>query len=81
MISLILGVMGFAILLLAYILSLFAVIDQESFYFNALNFIGAVLLAYYVSRYGYLSITMLPAIWAIVAFCYMCSCLGKRKKK
>lgn len=79
MVSLIIGVIGFAFLLIGYILSLFGVIDQESLYFNLLNFIGAVLLVYYVNGYGYMSITILPGIWALVALCYIF--LHKKAKK
>lgn len=73
MISLIVGVLGFGLLLIAYILSLFAVIDQESFYFNVMNFAGAMMLAYYVNEYANFMITLLPLIWAIVALYYMVS--------
>lgn len=68
---LVIGVVGFALLLIAYILSLFAVLDQESFFFNLLNFIGAALLTYYVYGYASFLITMLPATWALIALYYM----------
>ncbi|PIN87252.1 hypothetical protein COV19_00590 [Candidatus Woesearchaeota archaeon CG10_big_fil_rev_8_21_14_0_10_44_13] len=79
MISLVIGVLGFILLLIAYILSLFAVLDQESFYFNMLNFIGAIMMAYYIKGYDNFTITLLPMIWAFVALCYMIPHIRRRK--
>lgn len=77
----VLGVSGFGLLLIAYILSLFAVIDQESFCFNIMNFVGAMMLAYYVNEHGNFMITLLPTIWAVVALYYMVSHTHKEIKK
>lgn len=71
MISIISGIVGFILLLFAHILILFKVIEQESFAFNLYNFVGAILLVIYVNEAGYLSITVLPGLWALISLFYM----------
>ncbi|MFO8016630.1 MAG: hypothetical protein R6U32_05990 [Candidatus Woesearchaeota archaeon] len=68
---LVLGVTGFGLLFIAYVLSLFAVLDQESVVFNILNFAGAALIAYFIYSEGMVYIALLPSAWAIIAVYYM----------
>lgn len=81
MLSLVSGIIGFGLLLLAHMLSLFGRIDQEKIFFNLLNFMGACMLVYYVAGYGMLSITLLPGLWALVTLGYMLMHIESKVKK
>ncbi|MCX8146948.1 MAG: hypothetical protein N3D84_00585 [Candidatus Woesearchaeota archaeon] len=61
------GVFGFAFLLVAYILALFGKLKLNSLPFDLLNIIGALLLFYYTYKEGALIFSALVLVWAIIA--------------
>jgi hypothetical protein len=66
-ISNIIGSIGVALLLLAYFLSLFRWISQQSNLYAALNIVGAGLSCYASLMIGFMPFVILEGIWAIVA--------------
>ena len=65
--DLIIGTIGASILLLFYILSQFDLIKNTNPYYDAGNFIGAVLLAIYAYQGGVWPFVVLELVWAAVS--------------
>lgn len=62
-----LGVAGFALMLLAYIFALFGSLRVDSLVFDITNFVGAMLLVYYTYHVGAYSFSVLLLVWAVIA--------------
>lgn len=67
MIPMAVGLIGLAILLLIYILSLFGKVSQDSWKFDILNFAGALCLVYYTYVEGAVFFSVLLLVWAMMA--------------
>ena len=67
MIPMIIGLIGLALLLLIYTLSLFGIVSQDSWTFDVLNFAGALCLVYYTYVAGAIFFSVLLLVWAIMA--------------
>lgn len=65
------GIVGFALLFIMYVFCLFGKISQESKLFNAVNVIGALMIAYYSYKVDRWFITMLPLLWALISLYYL----------
>ncbi|MCX6707988.1 MAG: hypothetical protein NT001_07720 [Candidatus Woesearchaeota archaeon] len=78
MMPMMIGLMGLAILLLAYALSLFGAISQDSWKFDILNFTGALCLAYYTYVAGAIFFSVLLLVWAMMAVINMVKMVVKK---
>ncbi|MBD3313526.1 hypothetical protein GF345_03720 [Candidatus Woesearchaeota archaeon] len=78
-IDMMIGIAGLAALLLAYLLTLFGKMDQESGSFNILNIIGALSLTYYTYVEEVYSFAVLLFAWAVVSVINMMR--GKKNAK
>jgi hypothetical protein len=61
------GSMGVALLLLAFLLNLVRVLSTESYPYTALNFVGASLAGYASYLIGFVPFVILEGTWAVVA--------------
>lgn len=73
------GVLGFAFLLFAYILALFGKLKQDSFGFDSLNIIGALLLFYYTYKENVAVFSALTLAWAMIAVVNMAKLMMKKR--
>ena len=65
------GSVGVALLLIAYFMSLFKLLRQESKAYGLLNFAGAGLACYASLVIGFIPFVVLEGIWAVVALAGM----------
>ena len=77
-ITIVLGVAGFALLLLAYVMALFGRLKQDSWTFDILNIVGAILLAYYTYKENAIIFSVLLLAWAFVAVLNMIKLVMKK---
>jgi len=63
----IIGSLGVALLLLAFLLNLVRVLSTESYPYTALNFAGASLAGYASYLIGFVPFVILEGTWAVVA--------------
>lgn len=75
------GFVGFFLLLVAYVLCLFAKIKQESPFFEIMNIIGGLMIAYYAYKVDGLIITSIPFFWAVISFYYLVTHKKRQKEK
>ena len=61
------GSLGVALLLLAFLLNLVRVLSTESYPYTALNFAGASLAGYASYLIGFVPFVILEGTWAVVA--------------
>jgi hypothetical protein len=61
------GSLGVAILLLAFLLNLVRVLETESYPYTALNLVGASLAGYASYLIGFVPFVVLEGTWAVVA--------------
>lgn len=71
MIKLMFGFAGFGFLIIAYVLTLFGKINQESYVFTMMNIIGAALMAAYAYDVDGWAIIMMPLLWGLVSMIYL----------
>jgi hypothetical protein len=67
MIPMMIGLIGLAILLLGYTLSLFGKVNQDSWKFDILNIIGSLMLVYYTYVADQIFFSILLLIWEIIS--------------
>lgn len=65
--STLIGSLGVALLLLAFVLNLFKLLDPQGFLYPSLNFLGASLACYASYLIDYLPFVVLEGVWALVA--------------
>jgi uncharacterized membrane protein YfcA len=70
-ISTLIGSFGVGLLLIAFLLSLFKVISQESITYSLLNIIGAALAGYASWLIDYMPFVVLEGTWCLVAIAGM----------
>ena len=61
------GSLGVALLLLAFLLNLVRLLSTESYSYTALNFAGAALAGYASYLIGFVPFVILEGTWAVVA--------------
>ncbi|MEK9160447.1 MAG: hypothetical protein AAB440_00200 [Patescibacteria group bacterium] len=61
------GVLGAALLLAAFIASALNVMENEDLWYNVLNFVGAALLTWYAVLINSWPFIVIEAVWAVVA--------------
>jgi len=66
--TLIIGIAGMFILLIAFILNLFVKLSQDSITYGLLNTIGGLLLAFYAYTIESFPFLVLEMVWTISAF-------------
>ena len=65
--STIIGSTGVSLLLIAFLLSLFKIIEQESVVYSLLNIVGAALAGYASWLIDYMPFVVLEGTWCLVA--------------
>lgn len=78
--TLLIGTVGAALLLIAFTLEKFELLQNNSFEYNMLNFIGAALLTWYALILNSVPFIVLEGIWALIAFWYLVRRLAIRPK-
>ena len=63
----VIGFVGVALLLLAFLLSLFRLLRLDGYPYATLNFVGAVLACYSSYLISFMPFVILEAVWAAVA--------------
>ena len=62
------GFVGVALLLIAFLLNLFKVLRSDAYLYMSLNFLGAGLACYSSYLISFLPFVVLEGVWAMVAF-------------
>lgn len=65
--TLVIGVLGAGLLLVAFVLNQFRMLDRESLTYDALNFVGGALLVWYAILLQSIPFLVLEGVWAIVS--------------
>jgi len=78
--EMIIGLVGLAALLLAYLLALFEKLNQDSWSFNILNILGGCSLTYYTLKQEVYSFSVLLFAWAVVSVINMIRGMKNEKR-
>lgn len=76
----IIGATGVSLLLIAFLLSSFRIIQQKSLSYIVLNIVGASLACYASILINFLPFVVLEAAWAIVAIISLIRSFAKKKE-
>lgn len=76
--SVIIGSAGVALLLLAFFLTLFKIMKQDSASYAIMNIFGAGLSCYASALIGFMPFVVLEAAWCIVAIAGLVKVVGKK---
>ena len=79
-VSTIIGSVGVSLLLIAFLLSLFKVISQESITYSLLNIIGAALAGYASWLIDYMPFVVLEGTWCLVAIAGLVRAANRGKR-
>lgn len=71
------GATGLFLLLLAYALTMAKKLAQDSVHYQALNFIGSVLLVAYALKIGSIIFVALNTIWGLIALGFIVKKIAK----
>jgi hypothetical protein len=74
----IMGSLGVAILLLAFVLNLLKIINTESLFYPLLNFIGAAIACFASWLIPYFPFVILEGVWAVVSLVSLVRFLSNR---
>jgi len=72
------GAMGVSLLLFAFAMNVFGVLDRQSFAFSLLNVVGAGVAGYASWLISYLPFVILEGTWCLVSLVAMISAMRRR---
>ena len=72
------GAMGVSLLLFAFAMNVFGVLDRQSFSFSLLNVVGAGVAGYASWLISYLPFVILEGTWCLVSLVAMISAMRRR---
>lgn len=75
--SVIIGSLGVSLLLLAFILNLFKLLNTGSFLYSFMNFLGAGIAGYASVLIDYIPFVILESFWALIALIGVIRSIGK----